>query len=209
MPKNRLFTPTIIGSIKWFENCPNSWREKAQEDLTNTLSRIWKKPSPEIQRGIDMENKVYEIARSGKKVKCSKEFQMLLDECDGEMQKKGKTFYRHNGNEYCIFGKYDIWKPEVIKDIKTTKNYKRSKYEESAQHHLYCFIEQIPHFKYIVAVMSEDPENLKIQYVEKIDIELDLQSLKDIVIGYIEYVEEFFKKYPSFEKLYLEKYCLY
>lgn len=210
MAKSRLLTPSVIGSIRWFTNCPNSWREKATQDLTNTLCRIWTTPNALAQRGINMEKKVYEIVKEGKEVECSPEFRILLEECKGaEIQKKGKKFIDWNGSTYCVYGKYDAWFPDMIKDLKSTKSYSQSKYIGSEQHNMYCYIEDIPQFRYVVAEMSDDPENNKIKNVHKIDITVDLKKAEQEVIEYIKYVEKFFEEYPSFKEMYLEKYCLY
>lgn len=177
---SKLITASLIGSVEWLQNCPSSWKEKAYNDLFNQLSRIWPKETPHyIQRGFDLENKVQQIVESGtvETIKSSEHFSKLLNHCvGGKFQKTTKSFMTINNEEYCLYGKIDVWFPETIKDIKNTQSYKESSYKKSAQHMIYCHNEQIKDFVYLVADFNDKDKEVKnkaIQELYEVPIHID------------------------------------
>ena len=61
-----------------------------------------------------------------------------------------------DGQAYVLYGKADIFFPDIIYDIKTTGRFKGFQaYTERAQHLMYQTASGIPAFKYLVAVWSD------------------------------------------------------
>ncbi len=169
---SKLITASLIGSVEWLQNCPTSWKEKAYNDLFNTLSRIYPKEMPHyIQRGFDLENKVQQIVDTDQvdKIKSSEHFKALLDHCvGGVFQKVTKSFMHIDGEDYCLYGKIDVWFDECIKDIKNTQSYKESSYKKSAQHMIYCHNEKIRDFVYLVANFDDKDKEVKNKAIQSL-----------------------------------------
>lgn len=212
---SRLITPSLFSSIKWFKDAPYTWQEKAETDLTNTLSRIWTDldPNGPAQRGIDFENHVYRLLEKGtayNKINASPHFFKVMDACKGGVfQKKAKKYLTIDGEEYCIYSKLDVWFPKSIIDIKTTgaRKYKSGKYLKTTQHRIYCYTCDITNFQYVIALFNEDNtiadvvfENYKSQGIDK-EEEYIIELIKDLL--------DFMDNYPSFKEMWLEKYSLY
>jgi len=201
---SKLITTSLISSIQWLNNAPPSWQESAYTQLKNSLARKPWDPSPEIKRGIDFENKVYSCLKRQLFNIGSEDFQWFVNESKGgTVQYKTKSFMTVNGVEYCLYGKLDLKFPNVIKDIKTTSNYKEQKYMESSQHIIYCHNEQIEDFEYLVAVFEKGkPENKKMLSKHKIEIKVDLNKTEEMIIGYIKLVNDTLKTYDELRPLY-------
>lgn len=182
---SNLITPSLISSVNWLKTCPPTWKVKAYNDLKNTLARIYMEPSPEIKRGIECERKVNEILTSRvdvSMVKCSDNFKKLLTYCNGYTQQKvTKKILTIDDEEYCLYGKIDYYKPDHIIDLKTTNEYKPSKYLNSYQHKIYCYIERITKFTYLVAEFYKSDKITKVVGLEILFDEFDLIE-KEIIL---------------------------
>lgn len=55
-------TQTLIGAWNYMHVCREDARDEAYNDFLDTLNRVRKPPTPEMQNGIDFENLVYSIA---------------------------------------------------------------------------------------------------------------------------------------------------
>jgi len=156
-----LITPTLLDAYDWFCKAPQSWKKRAFDDFTNKLNRTKWDPTPAIKRGIDFEKKVYaNCNRDLETFKSSEIFKEVCKECkDGDFQKVLKKIIVIDGKEYLLYGKTDAWFSNIIKDIKTTKNYKgKSKYLNGWQHIIYCYVSNIPEFSYLVVEWSDEVE---------------------------------------------------
>ena len=169
---SRLITTSLIGAIDWASNAPYSlikgttttWEQDALRQLVEEITRTkrWE-PSPAVQLGIDFEKAVYRnIDVPKEQVQASDIFKDVLDLCrGGKVQQKIKKYVNIDGEKYCLFGKTDILFPDEILDIKTTSTEKNkpwqleSKYLNTFQHDLYCFITGIKKFKYVVVVFKK------------------------------------------------------
>lgn len=221
MAKKCLITTSLIGSIEWAQTAPGSiikkekggdgietWASRAVKDLKSTLSRESYEMNDAAQRGINFENKLYAVARTGVINKGgSYHFNTLVNEIiGGQYQRKCKMEYQVDDELCFLYGKIDVFFPSKrIIDIKTTQNYKREKYEESLQHTLYCFIEKIWLFDYFVAVWDKYP---KIKTVHKIPLQIDPVFAEKIIQAKIRETFNFLKKHNLWE-LYRETFCLY
>jgi hypothetical protein len=222
---SRLITTSLVDSVEWLKTAPDSacrdkpditWRQKAYDDLGNQLSRVWTGFSKATQRGVDFEKKVYAILQSGQGWEdngYSKELIHILELCKGgKCYQKNKIFVKlADGEEYCLYGKYDILKPEDILDLKTTASYKGAgKYLGGIQHKLYCYMENISRFKYVVSEFDEkDEDNLKIQHVYEVDYTMPSRAeIYEEVIERVTATIEYVKLYPELWEKYLSTFCL-
>jgi len=215
-----LITPSLISSIDWLKNCPNSWKESAYNDLKNQLARDYSKPMPEpVIRGIEFEKKVYHIldnvvnhdAYKIDKLECSNNFKKVLLLCkDSTFQEKAKSIVNIDNKEYCFYGKIDVLKntQDLIIDIKTTGEMKsKSKYLDTIQHKMYCFSKKIKNFRYIVVIMEG---KYKIKDIKPIDYEVeDFDKLREDLIERVKKAISFIDSDTELQKLYLTKFNRY
>lgn len=212
---SKLITTSLFGSVKWFNTCPPSWKEKAFKDLTNMLSRIWIEPEKEniaAKRGIEFEKQIQSICEAGtvETVECSKEFRAVLRECDGgQFQKKVKRYISIDGVEYCLYGKVDVWFPDILKDLKTTGRFKgRESFLGSMQHILYCYVERKTKFRYVVSEFDEDDGPISRNHM--VDYEApSLEDLERIIIEEIQKIMQFLKGDEELWKMYSTIYSKY
>lgn len=219
----RLITTSLVGSIEWFLTCPDSWKQSAYTDLVNALSRAPWTPSIAIKKGIDFENTVYNVIETKRDVsRASDNFRFFVDKCQGaKFQNKNKMFEDIQGDEYCLYVKEDAfwkkgskdWPDGHIKDLKTTKKWGgKDKYLNTLQHELYCLVEEIPTFEYLVAVWEDanDVDNLKIKSVHSATYVVDdFAALRKRVLDRISCAISAIKADEELWSLYLKKFCLY
>lgn len=211
--RDLLITSSIIDSYDWVKNAPPSWKQKAYDDFWGALTRTkeWK-PDKKIQRGIDFENKVYEYARrTDLPATVSNEFRTMVEEARGaSIQKKIKKIETINGQSFCLYGKTDLWFPDIIKDVKTTASYKESKYRKSIQHQLYLYIEDMSRFEYLVAVFNDDEDDKKVQRIERVYIEeSDAEALRQAVHNRVWEFYSFVANDSDLFNAYVNKFCLF
>jgi len=171
--KQHLITQDIVSKVRWFLEAPDvvikedkggdgkkTWKEKALEDLSNTLNRV-KTPFPEAaRRGVEFEKTVYDVVASGKEGG-SKKFRSVCEELQGfEFYQKGKKTIDVDGMSCFLYAKYDAISHQrrEIKDLKTSEKYRAGKFKDSFQHPLYCYISGYPSFKYVLVEWEKYPE---------------------------------------------------
>lgn len=206
---SRLITPSLMGSINWYLNCPPSWREKAFKDLKNQLGREYSEPmSPALQLGIKFEDAVYACAQLERDAG-SDHFKWFVAQCKGGIfQKRTRQYITIDGQQYCLFGKMDAWFPSVIKDIKTTSNYKGPEhYLASFQHKMYCYNEQITDFVYLIAEFDDTQQLIAHHSITYKAPSHD--KLEKEIVDTIEEATEFLKGYPELMTLYTTKFSKY
>ena len=94
----------------------------------------------------------------------------------------------------------------MLKDIKTTAEYKKGKYLKSFQHKLYCYVENIKDFEYIIAEWEEYP---KIKEVHREFYHCnDIAQLEKDIIFEIKEAFSIIKDLGLWED-YRNLYCLY
>lgn len=202
-----LITPTLMDSLDWLYNSPPSWKEKAYEDMLNKLNRVFTS-NIHVEKGQYFERVLYENCKKDP-IPGSDYFREICN-CikGGTFQSKGKIFETIRGENFCLFGRFDVLFPNLIIDIKTTSNWKgKSKYLKGWQHKFYCLIKQIHHFKYIVAEWSPD---WRIKNVHYIDYHVDsFEGLRKEVKEKIEEFLDFLEMNPEYKEAYYEKFNLY
>lgn len=212
--KNLLVTTSLIGSIKWFQDCPPSWKEKAEVDLHNTLARIWTEPEPggPIDRGIKFEKTLYSLLEAGhhsSTVQASDEFKKMMDVCEGgRFQVPAKSIEKINGQSFCLYGKLDVDFPMKVVDIKTTgKPKEKHSYLDSFQHVLYLYLTKKPAFEYHVAVFGNEENPSLITDVCSYRYESPGQEiLQGLVYDTVTNMMKFFEQYPEYWDLYITKF---
>jgi len=178
-----LITPTLLDAYDWFNKAPQSWKKKAWEDLVRKLNRTSWTPTAAIKRGMAFEKKVYE--NCNRDLDSFSSTEIFKDVCreikGGDFQKKLKKIIVVNDKEYLLYGKTDAWFPNVIKDIKTTKEYKgKSKYLSGWQHILYSYMSGIKDFKYIVVEWDDlEKDDTKLLPGELYIIEYKMSSREE------------------------------
>jgi hypothetical protein len=211
----RLITQDLISGVDWLISCPPSWKDKAYTDLKNKLGRVKTGFAPAAKKGVDFENflnqainnKLYEK----KDLKCSEEFKILmLDLKDFQQQKKTKSFIKIEDTEYCLYGKIDYYRKDLIVDLKTTDCYKgEDKYLSSYQHKIYCYNERINSFVYKIVEFENETTKIKDIYSVYFDVIVGIEELKLDIIEKIISVIEFLKTDKELFALYNNKYCMF
>jgi len=224
----KLITPTLLNSFDWLKNAPSGyWHNKAVEDFSNMLNRIYGEASPMMSIGNDIEAAAsrfanYQLrAKTGdpkevervkeKFTNLSPQFKRLVDLVSGAAyQQKAKRIVRVDEEEYLIYGKIDFLFSDMIIDTKVTGEYKgQDRYLSGHQHEMYCFCKDIPNFKYIV-VEVPDPETKKIRDIFEVPWSTtDTYLLRDPIIEQIREVIEYIKKDEALSKAYYNKFNLY
>jgi len=210
---SRLITSSLVGAIDWYESCYESQKDKALRDLERQLARDYSEPPGlSLRRGIEFEDMVYAYARR-QTDKGSDHFKWFVAECKGGVfQKKVKKFVKLDGIEYCLYGKLDVWFPTVIKDIKTTGRWKGDKnYLDTFQHWLYCYLADIGHFEYLVAVFDGvDEENKRVKEHHKVDFWAPNKAdVETVIMATVEKVAKFMADRKELFELYTTKFSLY
>lgn len=208
MTANLLITSSLLDSFKFVKECPPTWKDKAKQSF---ISQIRREPftSPQAERGIKFENVVYKTCTSATEVNKnimigSKHFQTIANEClGGAFQKVFKKEIEIFNNTVLLYCKLDVWFPDIIKDIKTTENFKRYKYAESWQPKLYTYVADVRKFQFLVAEFEkESPKNIINTHM---DIVYYLIDKKAVELEIVEGIKELFK-YLHDNNLYADYY---
>jgi len=210
---SRLITASLIGAVKWLDECPKSWKVKAENDLRNQLARVWVPPEPgsSLDLGIKFEAKVCDYAaREAASIASSEHFKWFVEQCRGGVfQKKARKTIMIDDEEYCLYGKIDVWFPDLMLDIKTTRNYKgEAYYLDSIQHIMYCYMESISKFRYIVAEFVEGSNLVQAHHAIEFEAK-SILALRLRIDSAIRKVLEVLKSKPGFMDLYETKFSQY
>lgn len=205
---NRLITSSLIDAISWLDKCPANWQTRAQDDLLRTLTRATYTMNEAQQQGVNFENAVYACAAQELPNGGSESFQWFVQQAKGGVfQKKLKRILMIDGIEYCFYGKTDIWFPTVIKDIKTTENYKGSQsYLAKFQHRLYCWLGDIDSFMYLVAVFKD--KKIDAKYAIPYNVK-DRAALGKSVMETVKEAIVFLTNHKEYFDAWTTKYSLY
>jgi hypothetical protein len=205
---SRLITPSLISSISWFKNCPPTWKGKAIVDLKNQLGRVYSEPTPALTLGIKFEDAVVKAtSKPADEVQGSEHFKWIVDEVrGGEFQRRTAIDLNIDGQDYCLYGKIDAYFPTIIKDIKTTSNWKGPQgYLDSFQHRMYCFNEQVECFRYLVATFDEQ-QHITGHYSVDVDLP-DRLSLEAEIVHAVKEAITFLSASTELFNLYITRFC--
>ena len=220
--KSCLITNSLISSVNWCYNAPDivikkekggdgkiTWKEKADKDLFQQLSRIRGDMNEAAKRGIEFEKQIYRYANEPNKIpdSASNKFRYICKEVEGYLfYQKGNKTIKIDGHECFLYVKYDAVRFPDIKDIKTTEEYKFNKYLNGFQHKLYCYVAGADKFEYVIAEWDKYPK-IKDIYRERYIVE-DRKALEKEVIATIKETIMNIKDMNLWD-LYREKFCLY
>lgn len=207
--------PTLLDSFDWLQKCPSSWKERAFNDLHNTLGRIYGPSTPEMQAGIDFENMIYRFANADdydrivSEWKDSKHVLKCIKRVHGFIFQK-TVFYNItvDGVNYFFKCKMDAWSTNEIVDIKTTGNFRGdNQYLSKWQHRLYPLASGVDKFTYLVAEWQDLSVSKKIKDVHEVEYVLkDKALVEDQVKQRIRDFIHFIESDPELKRLYYTKY---
>ncbi|MDD5358283.1 MAG: hypothetical protein PHX80_04000 [Candidatus Nanoarchaeia archaeon] len=198
-----LVTPTLIDSIKWYFNCPDSWKKKAFEEISNTLNRIWTEPSEAVKRGIDFEKRICKSLVNSRDDFIKEHGELLsafYDHCVGaEQQKVLKKIITIKNQDFLLYGRADIYFDEKIIDIKTTGKWRgKSSYLTKSQSYFYSYMSEIKPFEYLIAVFDgNNISDIKSVQIENAYVGAEKKIIDDVIM-----LIKFLGYYPDLDKAY-------
>lgn len=160
-----IITQTLLSSWGYVFSCHEEYREDAYMSFINTLNRIPKESTLEIQNGIDFENEVYKealgISREPHK-KWERGIKAVATPLIGStVQVKAQRELSVGGLDLLAYGILDALKAGTIYDVKfSNKSFGSAelagKYLDSPQHPAYLYmVPEAREFTYLVSD-SED-----------------------------------------------------
>lgn len=156
-----LITQSLIGAWNYMHTCCEERREKAYKEFLDTLNRVQRKTTKEMQNGIDFENEVYKqsagIARSAHP-KWENGIRAVATVLTGApVQIKARRGLTLGSTELLVYGVLDALKAGTIYDVKfSNKSFASAelagKYLNSPQHPTYFFlVPEATRFQYLVS----------------------------------------------------------
>ena len=156
-----LITQSLIGSWNYMMSCREECQEDAYNDFLNTLNRIPKEATLEIQNGIDFENEVYKAAAGIPRAahpKWEPGINAVATFIKGApVQIKAQRELSLGSMNLLVYGIMDALKAGIIYDVKfSNKGFGSAelagKYLDSPQHPAYFYIEpEAREFQYLVS----------------------------------------------------------
>ena len=156
-----LITQSLIGSWNYLFNCREECQNDALAEFNETLNRVPKLTTPEMQDGIDFENEVYKIVRGEPRTphpKWEHGINAVATRLNGaQLQVKAYRECQVGGLTLLVHGVFDALRAGVIFDVKkTSKGFGSAdlagKYLGSPQHPTYLFLEPSAYkFVYLVS----------------------------------------------------------
>lgn len=156
-----LITQSLISSWAYAHDCYQGCEEDAYAEFLNTLNRIPKDATPEMQNGIDFENEVYAEAEGRRRephTKWESGIQAVANVIrGGQFQVREQRPLTVCGKELLVYGVLDALKAGQIYDVKfSNKSFGSAelagKYLASAQHPAYFYlVPEAYQFTYLVS----------------------------------------------------------
>jgi hypothetical protein len=194
-----LITPTLINSYQYYIDDEFKSPADSRADFLKTLSKQKFEPTEVMQKGIDFENKIFELDKMLKAdwddiaINCifsqeTEEYKDCLKNIativkDGLWQQTCKKNLQVGNQEFLLYGKMDVIKRDTIYDIKYTNNYELGKFLGSAQHLIYLYCTGLPKFKYLI---SNGKDFWIEDYFNNINIENEIKSKINDFLSYLE-----------------------
>jgi hypothetical protein len=160
------------------------------DEFLRVLAKAPSTPSPIMQDGINFENAVYELMKTGESSKDPRVSE-AADHCKGgyiQVRCEKPIF-----NDTLVYGIADVVLPreDKIIDIKRSSSYALGKYENSIQHLVYMYALELNNFEYLIAdgssVYTEyyhwgliAENNLKSRVYQCLDFIMSVPQFKDV-----------------------------
>ncbi len=178
-----LITQTLLSSWSYMLSCRDECCEAAYTSFMNTLNRIPKEATPEMQNGIDFENEVYKealgMSREPHK-KWERGIRAVATLLIGSsVQVKTQRELSVGGLNLLVYGILDALKAGTIYDVKfSNKSFDSAelagKYFDSPQHPAYLYL--LPEAREFTYLVSDGEDLYTETYTRK-----NSQSLPEIV----------------------------
>jgi hypothetical protein len=194
-----LITPTLINSFQYYIEDEFKSPADSRADFLKTLSKEKFEPTEAMQKGIDFENKIFELDKMLKAdwddiaINCifsqeTEEYKDCLKNIativkDGFWQETCKKELQVGNQEFLLYGKMDVIKKDTIYDIKYTSNYELGKFLGSAQHLIYLYCTGLPKFKYLI---SNGKDFWIEDYFNSVNIEYYIKNKINNFLSYLE-----------------------
>lgn len=185
-------SPTLLDAFDWYKTAPQSWKQRAYDNIVDKINRTPFVPTPAIKKGFAFEDAVEKHAKAvanGGEYKGSQHFQGVVAKCAGGVWQTWQRGFTNIGSEYGIVdsvGKLDCMFPigsaafphGHIIDLKTTAHYRGSdKYTSGWQHLFYCSWMGILTFEYIIAEWeSNEPGNKTVKDVHSVPVSVNIDD---------------------------------
>lgn len=215
-----LIAPTLLDSYDWMMKAPDSikkgtnisWKEDALNQLEATLTRAPFRPNKAIIKGMEFERMACAKSKVANidALKASDNFKKVCHLIKGgDFQVKTKKFIVVDDKEYVLFNRLDVKFPKLIKDIKTTANYRgQANYLSKWQHKFYTLTDEIRDFQYIIAEWKDaDVDDFTIKQVHLINYYAgDFEAIQKEIEGHIRLFMEFLEGNKKLKEAYLHTY---
>ena len=194
-----LITPTILDAYEFATSAPPSWKERAESSFITKLKREKEDYPAWVKRGKDFEDTVTRVCSKNPNMiisQGSQSFNQVSNICQGgRFQEKISKSIVVDGQKVFLFGYCDVTFPFLIVDIKTTLKYTgEAKYLKGNQHLIYCYIKQIPIFKYVVVEWLNETDDT-IKDVHEVNYTVpDFNELEKLIHARIESFFEYLRK---------------
>ena len=194
-----LITPSLINSFQYYINDKFKSPADSRADFLKTLSKEKFEPTEAMQKGIDFENKIFELDKMLKADwndiainfifsqeteeyrDCLKNIATIVK--DGLWQQTCKKDLQIGNQEFLLYGRMDVVKRDTVYDIKYTSNYELGKFLGSAQHLIYLYCTGLPKFKYLI---SNGKDFWIEDYFNNVNIE---NAIKNKINNFLSYLE--------------------
>ena len=194
-----LITPSLINSFQYYINDKFKSPADSRADFLKTLSKEKFEPTEAMQKGIDFENKIFELDKMLKAdwndiainfvfsqeteeyKDCLKNIATIVK--DGLWQQTCKKDLQIGNQEFLLYGRMDVVKRDTVYDIKYTSNYELGKFLGSAQHLIYLYCTGLPKFKYLI---SNGKDFWIEDYFNNVNIE---NTIKNKINNFLSYLE--------------------
>jgi hypothetical protein len=199
----KFVSPTLLDSMQWLKTCPPMWKEAAYESLENTLSRKPFEMNVYAKRGINFEKKIRLYSGHNK-------LSIYIRDVVETMSYQ-QSYYEDiiiNGNKFRIGGRVDFIDNNKIIDLKTTaktkKKTKKIYYSKGHQHKWYSCLFNKKEFKYIIAHLGDNMENLEPYEVSVFDCSIDYtrEEIRNDIVNFLEDLNMI-----GLLELYYDSYC--
>lgn len=201
--KNLYLTKSLLDSWTYYINSQDTTEESAKESFLNTLNKIKTEPTPDMLRGLDFENEIYQFVEGKEPLESREDKLEIAEIIKGSLIQEPlmSYFLDFEGYKIYLYGITDAIKLDTIYDIKSVRSYTPPKYSKSSQHLIYLTCSNCTVFTYLIS----DGENCFKETYHKSD--RTFIELRKIVLDFLNWLkttnnfEIYIKNYDATEKM--------